>query len=108
MLSIIVALVYLLAGIALYRHWPTDHRILWWTILVSVVLMAWTKSTIKTAMSMAVHELADAAFDGDFELATAAKPWVGDRVTNFWTAANFVITLVTLVVSVIGLCVPSV
>ncbi len=104
----LVLLIYPLAAFILYRHWSTEHRILWWTILVSVVLMAWTKLAIKNAMVTAVRELADRMFDGNVEVAEDAEPWIGDDVVRFWTNANMVTTLVTLVASVIGLFTPRV
>lgn len=60
---------------------------------------------MKNAMVTTVRELADRMFDGNIQVATEARPWIGDDVVRFWTKANMVTTLVALVASVIGLCV---
>ncbi len=96
------SLVYVVAGVALWRVRSTEHSILWWCILASAVLTFWTTATIRTAYRQALGE---AAPRDEVEAFVADQEAKDSDVVRFWVKANMVLTAVMLVLSVVGLVV---
>ena len=107
MLSLVVFLLYPLAAFILYRLWPTDHQVLWWSVLASAAMMVWTRDAMKNARNNAIQTCADEDWDGNIEAATISNTWLQDGVLGFCITTNMVATLATAVTSVIGLFVPA-
>jgi hypothetical protein len=79
-LLLIRPIVYGLSGIALWWLWGSTSTTLWWSVLVAVVLDAWTASTVKTAAQ---------------QEGTYASP-----VVTFWVKVNAVVFCVTAILAV--------
>jgi hypothetical protein len=95
-------IVYATAGVALWRLWNVDHRILWWTIIALVVLTFWTAETIKTAFNDAIQRSGADATD-PLDSFVSRKEAMRDDVVRFWTIANFIITAATFILALIGI-----
>jgi hypothetical protein len=89
-------LIYALAALALYRLWPF-RGLLWWALLASAILMAWTAATLRTAVSdRASVDLAVAINPG---LAAHKSEYGSTQVVRFWLAVNVITSAVTLALS---------
>lgn len=89
--------IYGLAAYAMYRLWPA-RGFLWWTLLVSAILMVWTAAMVKTAViNRASVDLAVAVNPG---LAAQRSAYGSTQVVRFRLAINVVISAVTLALSI--------
>ena len=89
-------LIYALAALALYRLWPF-RGFLWWALLASTIVMAWTHATVRTAVS--ARTSADLAVAINPGLATQRSAYGSTQVVRFRLAINVVISAVTLALS---------
>lgn len=80
MVLLIGIVVQVLAIIAMVRLWSSPHTFLWWSLLVLLVFDWLTAEAVKNAVKMGS----------------------GEKVENFWTVANMVVTFALLVLAVIG------
>ena len=94
------SLIYVIVGLALWRLWTTDYTVLWWFLFASAILTLWTAGTVRTAYRQALSE---AAPQDEFEAVVAEQAANRSDVVRFWVIGNMVLTVVTLVLSVVGI-----
>jgi hypothetical protein len=103
LLGLLRFLIYALAALALYRLWPV-RGFLWWTLLASAILMAWTAATVRKAVSdLASVDPAVAINPG---LAGHKSADGSRQVVRFWVMVNMVITVVVLALSIWAFLIP--
>jgi hypothetical protein len=90
-------LIYVLAAFALYRCWPA-RGVLWWALLCSAVLMAWSHATLSAEIKERRH--VDLAVAVNPRLAAPKYGYGSTQAVRFWLRVNVVITAVVLALSI--------
>jgi hypothetical protein len=99
-MSCLLSLIYIVAAIALWRLWPSDHVILWWSILVSTILMYYSAAMVRSAHQEAIGELEP---QDEFDFAESYIRVGKQPIVRFWIQANIAITIATLILVTVGL-----
>jgi hypothetical protein len=97
---LVYRLVYVIAGIALWRMWTSCYAALWWSLLIAVILYFWTAETVRTAYRQC---LAEASPQDECEKVLAEQLARDNDVVRLWVGVNFVLCVVTAVLAIIGL-----
>jgi hypothetical protein len=102
--GLVYYLVYGIAALALWRLWGTNYKLLWFLILGAVILKAWTAATSKTAYNQERKLLlVNCPSPTDAQLQIVHQAASECSVVNFWVKVNIVVSILTALLSGIGL-----